>query len=86
MGLDTVGLDSQEHVTGAEADRGIRMRCGIVEEVGEIPKGFLHGVGLLGSEGAKDGEHGQVDGAGLEQEHTDDFLEEFFVSWCCKKC
>lgn len=38
-------------------------------------------MGLLGGEIVDGGEHGGVDGAGVEEEAADDFLEEFGVCW-----
>jgi hypothetical protein len=57
----------EDHVTGNEADFGIRIHCTVVEQLGERFEGSLGAVGLLGGKGANGGQHGRVDGMGIEQ-------------------
>ena len=74
-----VGVDVEDHVAGDESDDGIGMGCAVVEELRESCHGSLGAVGLLGGKRADGGEEGRIDGSGVEEEGSEDFLHAFGV-------
>ena len=69
-----VAMNVQHHVACVISDRGIRMGGAVVEELGQSLHGRCGAVGLLGGERADGWQHGGVDGAGIEEERSQDFL------------
>lgn len=69
-----VAMYIQHHVARIVSDRGIGMGGAVVEELGESLHGCCGAVGLLGGERADGWQHGGVDGAGIEEERSQDFL------------
>ena len=68
-------MDRENHGTGVVTESGFGMGGCIIEEMGS---GFGSGFGSVGlgrSEGSKSDKHGGVDGAAIEEEDTNDFLE-----------
>ena len=68
-----VGVNFEAHATGVEANSGVGVGSGIVEEMGN---GFSCGFGGSSrGNGAEGHQHGGVDGSRIVQEDTDNFLD-----------
>jgi hypothetical protein len=70
-----ITVDIEDHGTGVKANRGIRMRGGIVEELVGSLVGQLGCLGLVGSKRAKGNKHGGVNSTGIVEENTNDLLD-----------
>ena len=68
-------MDVEDHVAGNVHDGGIWVRGGVVEEPDYFVVSLLSGFGLGGCNGAESDEHGRVDGHGIVEESTGDFLD-----------
>ena len=62
-------------------DDGVRVSCGIVEELFDFLHGLFGWVGLLGGDGAEGCKHGGVDSPSVVEEGTCYFLDKFLVGW-----
>ena len=70
------------HVTFDVSDGGIGVSCAIVEEVVDVFLGSFGRLGLVFGDGVEGGEHGRVHSASIEEEGSDNLLDEglqFFV-------
>ncbi len=77
----SIGVDVQNHVAHVENDDGIFLGGGVVKELFDALHGFLRCGILLCCNGAESGEHGAVDGSGLEMEDACDLHDEFIVAF-----
>ena len=71
----------QDHVTCVIGDDGVRVSCGIVEELFDFLHGLFGRFGLLGCDGSKGCKHGWVDSSSVVEESTCYFLDKLFVGW-----
>ena len=70
-----VTINSEDHVTGAVDDFGVRVAGSIVEETVNGSLGFGSAVGHSGGNVVHGVEHGGVDGTGIVEEFSDDPLD-----------
>ncbi len=62
------------------ANGGIRVGGTVVEELGDMRQCEFGWSGLLGGKGTKGNQDGGVNGSGIVEEYTNDFLDAFLVS------
>ena len=70
-----VTVNEKDHVTAVEANSGIRVRRGVIEQVDQRIHGVFSSLCLGGRDGAEGHKHGAVDGACIEQQGSNDLLE-----------
>jgi len=72
-----IALDVQDHVAGMVTEDSIGVSGSIVEEPGGSFGSCLSASGLGGCKGAEGDKHGRINGTGIVEQDTDDFLETF---------
>ena len=68
-------MNSEDHVTGVKAGDGIWMGAAVIQQLGDGCVGDVGGFGLLGGDGVHWHEQGVVNGPGVTQEGSHNFLD-----------
>jgi hypothetical protein len=74
-----IAFDVKYHIAGAELDDGVRVRGGIVEELGHGCEGVRGGFGLIGGQAAQCHQHGDIKGTCIIEKRANDFLQALHV-------